>query len=135
MIPQSRSHITMKKKVVHNFPVSFAQVASINNDDLSLPEIIRCKNLTKGCRPRKERRPRRSLSPPHTLPRETTILTAGQGADRLFVILLMVLPPNKNKTNQNKTKILSPAQPPSKFTYLHPCLGVCLFYLVFLTYF
>jgi hypothetical protein len=81
MIPQSRSHIIMKKNVVHNFPVSFAQVASIHNDDLSFPEIIRCKNLIKGCQPRKERRPRRSLSPPHTLPREMTTLTASQGAE------------------------------------------------------
>jgi len=48
MIPQSRSHITMKKKVVYSFPVSFVQVASIHNDDLSLPKIIRCKNLSKG---------------------------------------------------------------------------------------
>jgi hypothetical protein len=71
----------MKKKMVYSFPVSFAQVASIHNDDLSLPEIIRCKNLSKGCRPREECRPRRSLSPPHTLPTEMTALTAGQGAE------------------------------------------------------
>jgi hypothetical protein len=51
MIPQSRSHIIMKK-VVYSFPISFAQIASIHNDDLSLPEIIRCNNLSKGSRPR-----------------------------------------------------------------------------------
>jgi hypothetical protein len=40
--------------VVYSFPISFAQITSIYNDDLSLPEIICCKNLSKGCRPREE---------------------------------------------------------------------------------
>jgi hypothetical protein len=71
----------MKKNVVYSFSISFAQITSIHNDDLSLPEIIRCKNLFKGCRSREESLPRRSLSPPHTLPRKMTTLTTDQRAE------------------------------------------------------
>lgn len=82
-IPRSGSHITMKKKVVHWFPISPAQATSVHNDDMPLPEIIYSKDLVWSYRPCKKSRPRRSLSPPHTLPREASTFRASQGAEGL----------------------------------------------------
>jgi hypothetical protein len=77
--PQSVSHITVKKKMVHIFPISLAKATFVHNDDMPLHEIVHSKDLAEGCRPHKKSHPRRSLSPPHTLPRETTTIRASQG--------------------------------------------------------
>jgi len=74
--PQNVSYITVKKKTIHRFLISLANATSVHNDDMPLPEIVHSKDLAEGCRPRKKSRPRRSLSPPHTLPRETTTIRA-----------------------------------------------------------
>jgi hypothetical protein len=46
VIPQSGSHITVKKKMVHRFPISLAQATFVHNDDMPLPEIVHSKDLT-----------------------------------------------------------------------------------------
>jgi hypothetical protein len=69
----------MKKKMIHIFPISLAKATSVYNDDMPLPEIVHSKDLAEGYRPHKKSRPWRSLSPPHTLPREITTIRASQG--------------------------------------------------------
>jgi hypothetical protein len=77
LVHKSISHITVKKKMVHRFPISLAQATSVHNDDMPLPEIVHSKDLAEGNRPCKKSCPQRSLTPPHTLPRETTTIRAG----------------------------------------------------------
>jgi predicted component of type VI protein secretion system len=43
--PQSRNHITMKKKMVHKLSISLTHAASIYNKNMSFPEIIQSKNF------------------------------------------------------------------------------------------
>jgi hypothetical protein len=43
--PQSRSHVTMKKKMVHIFSISLTHATSIYNNNTPFPEIIQSKNF------------------------------------------------------------------------------------------
>jgi hypothetical protein len=46
---QSRSHVAMKKKIIHGLPILFAQIASVYHNNMPLPDIIQVKDLAK-CR-------------------------------------------------------------------------------------
>jgi hypothetical protein len=74
----------VKKKMVHRFSIFLAQATSVHNDEMPLPEIVHGKDLAQGYRPRKKSRPRGSLNPPHTLPREASTFRANQEVEEGF---------------------------------------------------
>jgi hypothetical protein len=77
---QSVSHIAVKKKMILRFPISLAHATSIHQNNMPLPEIIHCKDLTYSRRPLKISCPRRNLSLLHTLPRKMNPYRASQRA-------------------------------------------------------
>jgi hypothetical protein len=56
-MPQSRSHITMKNKMVQGLFRLLTHAASIYHNNMVLLEIVQGEDLSKSCRPRKEGHP------------------------------------------------------------------------------
>jgi hypothetical protein len=68
----------VNKKVVHRFPISLAQATSVHNDEMPLLEMSTVRILPRTADHAKKSRPRRSLSPTHTLPRKASTFRASQ---------------------------------------------------------
>jgi hypothetical protein len=49
--PQSRSHVAVKKKMVHGLPSLLAHIASVYHYNMSLPKVVQGKDIAKGCGP------------------------------------------------------------------------------------
>ena len=43
--PNGGSHITMKKKMIHQLPISLSHVTFVHHDEVPLPKIIQCEDL------------------------------------------------------------------------------------------
>jgi hypothetical protein len=74
-IPNGRSNLTVKEKMVHGLPIHFAHTIPINHNNVLLPEIVHGKDFLKVA----EKASSTSLSPPNTLPRETKSIMTTHG--------------------------------------------------------
>ena len=72
---------TMKKQMIHRFPITTAHNAPVNKIHPSIPQIITYKDPISYSSPHKEGNTLRSLNLPNTFPRKNN----GQGASQLIV--------------------------------------------------
>jgi len=68
----------MKKKVVHQLSIQFADTTSINHNNTLLSEIVQDEDLPLRCRPSKESHFQRNLGLPNTFPRKMNSLFASK---------------------------------------------------------
>jgi hypothetical protein len=55
--PQSRSHIAVENKMIHELLNLFIHIPSVYHDNMPLPKIVQGKNLAKNCEPHKKCNP------------------------------------------------------------------------------